>query len=49
MVSPSQPRKKVSQIRCAHPAADPQIYKGIGEATDKPLSLETPGLGHGQR
>ena len=43
------PRKKVSQARWAHPAANPQIYKGIGEAADKPPSLDTPGLGNGQR
>ena len=43
------PQKKISKTRRAHPAADPQIHKGIGEAADKPPSLGTPGLGHGQR
>ena len=35
------PRPKSLKARCAHPAADPQIHKGVGEATDKPLSLGT--------
>ena len=43
MVSHPQPPKKVSQARWAHPAANPQIYKGIGEAADKPPSLDTKG------
>ena len=43
MVSHPQPPSKVSQARWAHPAANPQIYKGIGEATDKPPSLDTKG------
>ena len=37
------PPKKVSQTRCAHPAADPQIYKGVGEATDKSPLLDATG------
>ena len=41
MVSHPQSPKKVSKTRWTHPAANPQIYKGIGEATDKPPSLGT--------
>ena len=37
------PRPKSLRLAVTHPAADPQIYKGVGEATDKPLSLDTKG------
>ena len=37
------PKKKVFQTRCTHPAANPQIYEGISEATNKPPSLGTKG------
>ena len=43
MVSQPQPLQKVSKARCAPPIANPQIYKGIGEATDKSPSLDTEG------
>ena len=49
MVSPSQPRKKSLRFAVLILQLIPRYNKGIGEATDKPLSLETPGLGHGQR